>query len=77
MTSRLEAKAVVPAIGTLSLDVLAVAVYRVLESFGLVRLSAEQEAAVAGLLLALTPLLGFALAYLAPHTERPDLAGRL
>lgn len=68
----LESKAVAPPIATLGLVTIVGAGYATLREFGLLVLTAEQETAIAGLGLALLPFLNLALAYLLPHTPRPD-----
>ena len=72
MPGVIEAKVSVPTIASLGLTSLVVALYVVATSFGL-HLTGDQEKALAGLWLALQPLLQFALGYLSPHTARPDL----
>jgi hypothetical protein len=71
----LETKAVVPPIATLGLGTLAGATVRVLEAFGWVHLTATETGALAGFGVALLPVVSAVLAYLLPHTSRPDLTG--
>lgn len=65
----IERKVLVP-----SLMGFAAAVLALLIAFG-VDLTADQQKAILGVVVAALPLGQFILGYLAPHTARPDLNG--
>jgi len=69
----LETKAVVPPIAALGLGTLLTSAYKVAAAFGWLSLTADQQTALAGLGGALLVTLSAVLAYLLPHTARPDL----
>ena len=68
----IEAKASVPAIATSGVVLVVAAVLALLQAFG-VDLTPEQVGAIMGLVAALLPAVQFVVAYLTPHTPRPDV----
>lgn len=72
MTGPLETKVALPAVVVTCLDALAGACYALARAYGFDP-SPEQDLAILGIGTALSYVLWVVIAYLSPHTPRPDL----